>query len=285
MKPFGIHLIKKHYSAKNRLYHHLFGKPWAWSKPGLVVRETAPSPGDLILDVGCRRGEYVAELAGRGAKTVGLDINPAIIGQEIPKGRPGAELTVGDALRLPFRSASFHKVILCDCLEHLEDDVLALREICRVLRPGGSLVLTVPTIPGYPPHRVFARAVSLLPDFLLFRGSADKGRTLEHTKSGGEDKEGFLLAHAGSEEILKAFGHYRHYDENVLTETLARAGLRLRRSYRFQMLFESEMIYYHNTVRGFQSPLLYPVMRLVSQLDHLLPRNYPGVGLLAVAER
>jgi SAM-dependent methyltransferase len=57
---------------------------------------------------------------------------------------PQFELYLGDACRLPYGDASFDKMLLSEVLEHLSDDLGALQEARRVLRPGGTLVVTVP---------------------------------------------------------------------------------------------------------------------------------------------
>src|SRR5439155_9671254 len=55
-----------------------------------------------------------------------------------------AGLYQGDVSAMPFAGASFDKVILSEVLEHLDDDAAALREVRRVLRPGGVLAISVP---------------------------------------------------------------------------------------------------------------------------------------------
>src|SRR6202021_2633687 len=67
-----------------------------------------------------------------------------------PEGRPprgsggGGAGGGGDALRLPFPSGSFDRVIAAEVLEHIPDDRRALAELARVLRPGGTIAVTVP---------------------------------------------------------------------------------------------------------------------------------------------
>lgn len=282
--PFGAYLAEPHFSLKHRMYLRAFGRPFAWAKGNLVLKAMEIAPGDRILDVACRHGTFVAEYAARGAYAAGIDINPSILGDEVPvsirtSGR--VALSRADAMQLPFRSGSFDKASILDCLEHFQNDKEALVELRRVMRRSGKLVVAVPTVPGYPPHRVFARLIPLLPKRFLTRGRADGvGNTLDKPTSDA----GITLATASEQEILRAFGHYRHYDEPSLGAILGASGFRVSRMVRFQKLFESEMLCLHMSVHGFGSPMLYPVMRMVSALDHLLPKNYPGVMLLAEAE-
>ena len=114
-----------------------------------------PAPGWRVLDVGCGSGRHTA--AARrlpGARVVGLDPSVrelaaaaerlALHDRLEPGGDGRAFLLAGDALRLPFRAASFDLVLCCEVLEHVEDDRRAARELGRVLRPGGLLVVSVP---------------------------------------------------------------------------------------------------------------------------------------------
>ncbi|MCD6386438.1 hypothetical protein J7M23_11770 [Candidatus Sumerlaeota bacterium] len=70
-----------------------------------------------------------------------------------------------------------------------------------------------------------------------------------------------------------------------MAKKLNAVGFKEMKFQRFQKLFESEMITFHLGVKGFQHPLVYPLMRLIVCFDALLPRNYAGVGLLCIAEK
>lgn len=285
MKPFGYYLRDDRFSAGRNRYLRWFGKPFTWEKPRILLRELAPEAGDAILDIGCRRGELIAELNARsGAMVVGLDRNDAVLGEGVPQDRRSGHrlfLASGDARQLPFRAEAFTKVTILDCLEHFEDDRGALREIHRVLKPGGTLIITVPTVPGHPPHGVFTRLIRHLPDACLRKarpGGDEKGKTLNYSPACGE---GIVLGTATHAEKVKAFGHCRHYTEETMGRLVPSCGFTLQKMYRFQMLFESEMICLHFEVKGFQNPWVYPAMRWISLLDRALPADYPGVGLLA----
>lgn len=114
------------------------------------------TPGDLFLDAGAGFGRHAFEAARRGARVVALDyaadevdvtretFRGMVDAGEIPAGRVVGVLR-GDATRLPFADAAFDRVVTSEVLEHIQDDVAALNELVRVLRPGGMLAVTVPT--------------------------------------------------------------------------------------------------------------------------------------------
>jgi SAM-dependent methyltransferase len=100
--------------------------------------------GRRILDIGCGPGLYAAELVQRGADVVGFDDSVRLA--RLARQRTGsvADLRVHD-VREPLDwlgSESFDAAIMALVLHHLEDPVPALREVHRVLRPGGRLVVS-----------------------------------------------------------------------------------------------------------------------------------------------
>jgi SAM-dependent methyltransferase len=113
-------------------------------------RWTAPRRPLALLDVACATGMSFRFLADYGAIR-GLDISDETIRL---CGQRGIDRIVkGDAMRLPFAAASFDVVLALDAFEHFDDDVAAMRETLRVLRPGGVLVCTVPAFMAlWSPH-------------------------------------------------------------------------------------------------------------------------------------
>jgi SAM-dependent methyltransferase len=101
-------------------------------------------PEPRILDAGCGSGRNLAELARFGT-AVGLE--PSERGAEVARERGVGEVVEASIDTMPFEDASFDLVCLLDVLEHIEDDRRALRELRRVARPGGLLLITVPAYP------------------------------------------------------------------------------------------------------------------------------------------
>lgn len=108
----------------------------------------APQPGDRVLDIGCGNARDIAKIAESGGHVVGVDISAGMVEAaklELERiGVTDVTLLVGDATCLGFPDGSFDKVLCSEVIEHIPDAPQALREIWRVLRPGGSLVLTTP---------------------------------------------------------------------------------------------------------------------------------------------
>lgn len=102
-----------------------------------------------ILDVGCGRGFYVQTLSEiKSVERIdGIEIEPEYLAQAKKTVQsPKVHLQLGSVYELPFKSRSFDMVVLSEVLEHLTDEASALAEIKRVLKPGGWLVLTVPSV-------------------------------------------------------------------------------------------------------------------------------------------
>jgi len=103
--------------------------------------------GDSVVDIGCGRGFYVNLLSqlNLGLEIFGLDLNEKYlkVARESLNGKK-VFLKKGNALKLPFKSNSFDKVIASEILEHLNDDKKAIAEIYRVLKPGGIALISVP---------------------------------------------------------------------------------------------------------------------------------------------
>ncbi len=114
-------------------------------------------PGDRLLDLGAGAGRHAFEAMRRGALVTALDADQAEVkdvswmmkglsaedAQVAAGGGRGAAL-VGNALSLPFPDQAFDRVIAAEVLEHIPGDRPAIAELSRVLRPGGTMAVTVP---------------------------------------------------------------------------------------------------------------------------------------------
>jgi SAM-dependent methyltransferase len=94
-----------------------------------------------ILDIGCGTGAMSRKLERFGEVT-SADFSPLAL--DFCRRRELAHVCQADAMDLPFGDASFDVIVALDLLEHLPDDEAAMRQFCRVLKPGGYVVATVP---------------------------------------------------------------------------------------------------------------------------------------------
>ncbi len=104
--------------------------------------------GQAVLDVGCSQGQFAYEhLLPSGAEVViGVDFSAGAIqeAQRRAAGVPNALFVVGDATALPVQSSRFDRVVITEVIEHLPDVNAALRELRRVVKVGGDVVLSTP---------------------------------------------------------------------------------------------------------------------------------------------
>lgn len=106
----------------------------------LLGRADLP-PRPRLLDAGCGTGRNLVELSALGPAS-GVDPSPSAVAFCRERGLPDVRQAGLEAL--PFGDGRFDLLLACDVLEHVDDDVGALRELRRVAAPGGTLVLTVP---------------------------------------------------------------------------------------------------------------------------------------------
>ncbi len=127
-----------------------------------AVRRAALGPGDAALDVCCGTGDLSLELAAvvsPGGHVIGCDFSEPMLDLAREKaavnGARGVRFEWADALELPYDAASFSAVTVGFGIRNLADLDRGLREMTRVLRPGGSLVILEITQPRRPPLSLF----------------------------------------------------------------------------------------------------------------------------------
>ncbi|WNI17173.1 demethylmenaquinone methyltransferase [Actinacidiphila sp. ITFR-21] len=109
-------------------------------------------PGERVLDLGAGTGTSSLPFVGAGAEVVPCDFSLGML-REGKKRHPELPLTAGDATRLPFADGSFDAVTISFALRNVHDTDAALREMRRVARPGGRLVICEFSHPTLKPLR------------------------------------------------------------------------------------------------------------------------------------
>jgi SAM-dependent methyltransferase len=109
----------------------------------------APEAGQRVLEAGCGTGVFLPVLAnavGKTGKVIGLDLAPAFVeqAQERTQDIKWIQVEEGDVYALPYPDQSFDAAHCDRVLMHLEDPTAALTEMCRVVRPGGRVVVAEP---------------------------------------------------------------------------------------------------------------------------------------------
>ena len=131
-----------------RQYDDLAGE---WWRPGgafeilhwlaearAALAPPAPHPGAVLVDAGCGGGLLAPHVRRRGYRHIGVDLRRA--GLEQSAGR-GVTAVAGDVTALPLAGASADVVVAGEILEHVTDLAATVAELCRVLKPGGLVVL------------------------------------------------------------------------------------------------------------------------------------------------
>jgi SAM-dependent methyltransferase len=109
---------------------------------------------DLVLDAGCGEGRHTFHCFRNNCSILGMDLDKKsllkarwVLG-EMKKRKDGNGRVLflrGDALRFPFRTGTFDKIVCAEVIEHVRDDRLGIAELARILKPRGKIAITVPT--------------------------------------------------------------------------------------------------------------------------------------------
>ena len=121
------------YDAMNRVMTAGLDRRWRRE----TVRETV-SPGDRVLDAACGTGDLAIEASRKGARVVGLDFSEAML-ERARRKAPQLEWVQGDLLALPYGEGEFDAATVGFGIRNVADLEAGLRELRRVLRPGGRV--------------------------------------------------------------------------------------------------------------------------------------------------
>jgi demethylmenaquinone methyltransferase/2-methoxy-6-polyprenyl-1,4-benzoquinol methylase len=153
------------------------GQDRRWRR--VVVDAVDPRPGETVLDLAAGTGTSSQPFADRGATVVPCDFSLGML-RVGKRARPHLGFTAGDGTRLPFADDTFDAVTISFGLRNIVDPDAGLREMLRVTRPGGRLVVCEFSHPTFAPFRTvyveylmralpsIARAVSSSPDAYVY---------------------------------------------------------------------------------------------------------------------
>jgi ubiquinone/menaquinone biosynthesis C-methylase UbiE len=113
-------------------------------RAGEIVASVGVAPGACVLDAGCGTGillPYLLERLGKKGRVVALDVSRGML-TRLDKADGKAQALQADAACLPLRDASFDLVFCHNVFPHFDNKPLTLRELARVLKPGGRLAIT-----------------------------------------------------------------------------------------------------------------------------------------------
>lgn len=158
--------------------------------------------GSLILELGCGLGNDGLELLRSGYNVVETDIAPGELSEAKKmhdrEGFSGdCAHILSDAENLPFKDGSFDAVFMVAALHHLPNPEAALREVKRVLRPGG--VFVVGTEPNTWQHKTIYPVGNFFLK-LVFRLLGKENKAIEHVSEADQETEGF-----SGDELIKMF--------------------------------------------------------------------------------
>lgn len=133
-----------------------FGQDPRWRHA--LIAAIDPTPGERILDVATGTGLVAAQLVRRGADVVGLDQSQDMLA--VARDRLGDRVTFvrGEAERLPFADGEFDALTFTYLLRYVDDREATMRELARVVRPGGRIGMVEFGVPRSAPLRALWRA-------------------------------------------------------------------------------------------------------------------------------
>jgi demethylmenaquinone methyltransferase/2-methoxy-6-polyprenyl-1,4-benzoquinol methylase len=126
------------------------GQDRAWRKA--TIAAVGATAGDTVLDLAAGTGTSSEPLADAGVRVVPCDLSEGMLAVG-KRRRPDLAFVAGDALELPFADASFDAVTISFGLRNVPDVPAALREMARVTKPGGRLVVCEFSTPTFGPFR------------------------------------------------------------------------------------------------------------------------------------
>jgi ubiquinone/menaquinone biosynthesis C-methylase UbiE len=177
----------------------------------LILDLLRPLPGEIILDAGCGTGVFTLDILSFGAHVIGLDISLPMLMRAAQKAKGySLQIVLADMSNLPFQKNSFDRVVSVTALEFIKDAEGAVKELFRVTKKGGIIVVaTLNSLSSWASQR---------------RAEAKKGHSLFEKAIFRSPDE--LRSLASVEGIIRTAIHFQKEDEPDSVPEIERDGQR-----------------------------------------------------------
>jgi ubiquinone/menaquinone biosynthesis C-methylase UbiE len=220
-----------------------------------LIQRHVPLAGRKTIDCGCGSGGYILELLKLGSDAWGVEHNEEKVRHFKQTAKEPDLVKVGDLERIEFRDATFDIALLNEVLEHVPSDQKALTEICRILKPAGTLMIFSPNrLYPFETHGVSCKSTGyrVLPYFTLFVP--------------------YLPVRVGKRFLDY---HARNYFPSELKRIVSEAG--------FEVTYRTYMWQTFENISGSQPKLLRALSPLLRQISFALKR-IPLLRALSVSQ-
>ena len=234
--------------------------------------------GDTFLDLGSGTGYFSETIAQQKTTTCCLDISLENLRSIKAREVRDVCLINSEAETLPFIEESFDKVLCSEVLEHIKGDKEALREIARILKPGGGIVITVPCTELRLPSLIEMLAIKTVNDYEGPEKHYKKGYTFN-------DISDLLKAY---DMVVAEHVYFSHFFSKLLLDIISIVHLAIRRIGMGQKSWQWGDIQDLNTSTVFKIyKCLFPLFLLISKCDKLffLSSKAKGYGIAIKAKK
>src|SRR3989344_2252340 len=212
---FGYIPDYKGKSLLKEIYLRIFGYPYPprRNEASIIFKFLNPKKNEKILDIGCGDGVWYNELRKRSFNVTGIDISEHdldILNRRAKEMNLESDILKADAQKMPFKNESFDKAYSICTFEHIRDDEKVFKEAYRVLKPNGTLIISIPldTTP------LFTKIILKLPKSI-------KKLLFNEMVINAKNKEEYLT------NFNSKYSHYRNYTLRDIREKLKNTNFNL----------------------------------------------------------
>ena len=147
MKDYDEREIWSFNSQQKKSYQAFFRIPQNKYLLGLIEKYGKIDKNTKVLEAGCGWGFFVRKLSEKAKMVYGIDFENKMLKtcRNMCKGKKNIRLIKGDVRTLPFKDKTFDLVLCFGVVEHFDESVEAIKELKRVLKKGGKLIISVPS--------------------------------------------------------------------------------------------------------------------------------------------